>query len=216
MSGPGAIGDATAGVPAESAESIRAFIQAIEPMKSHVRSAWTADGVPESVAAHSWRLCMLALVVGHLVDGVDPLRLLEICLVHDLGEAIHGDVPAPDQSETPDRHAQERSAVTELTALVGGAAGERIRELWDEYDSGKSVEAATAKALDKIETIIQHNQGANPDGFDYRFNLDYGRTIPITSALIRSLRAIVDNDTAARASESAEKSTGDAPRNRPS
>ena len=60
--------------------------------------------------------------------------------------------------------------------------------LWDEHEDGNSLEARAAKALDKLETILQHNQGRNPEDFDYEFNLEYGKAhtnrVPI-AAMIR-------------------------------
>ena len=54
------------------------------------------------------------------------------------------------------------------------------------------------KALDKAETIIQHNQGANPAGFDYGFNLTYGAAWFRDDALLRELRSLLDAETAKR------------------
>lgn len=51
------------------------------------------------------------------------------------------------------------------------------------------------KALDKLETMLQHNQGANPEGFDYAFNLGYGRKHTSTTPLFSALRELVDADT---------------------
>ena len=48
-------------------------------------------------------------------------------------------------------------------------------DLWKEYNEAVSKEARLVKALDKAETIMQHNQGCNPAGFDYDFNLEYGQ-----------------------------------------
>lgn len=50
-------------------------------------------------------------------------------------------------------------------------------------------------ANDKIETIIQHNQGKNPKDFDYEFNLDYGKEYIISNDVVKSIRDIVDNET---------------------
>ena len=51
------------------------------------------------------------------------------------------------------------------------------------------------KALDKAETIIQHNQGANPAGFDYAFNLTYGSEYFDDGALLSDLRLLLDEET---------------------
>jgi putative hydrolases of HD superfamily len=71
--------------------------------------------------------------------------------------------------------------------------------LWDEYEQARTPEARAAKALDKLETIIQHNQGANPPDFDYLFNLDYGRKYTRAEPLFAQLRELVDADTRRRA-----------------
>jgi putative hydrolase of HD superfamily len=60
-------------------------------------------------------------------------------------------------------------------------------------------EAKLAKGLDKLETIMQHNQGHNPSDFDYAFNLEYGRRFTSDDSRLASLRAILDRETSARA-----------------
>ena len=56
-----------------------------------------------------------------------------------------------------------------------------------------------AMALDKAETILQHNQGANPADFDYEFNLTYGAEWFRDDALLRRLRRLLDAETARHA-----------------
>ena len=57
------------------------------------------------------------------------------------------------------------------------------------------------KALDKLETILQHNQGDNPPGFDYSFNLEYGKKYTEEIPLATRIREILDAETAAHAQE---------------
>jgi putative hydrolases of HD superfamily len=83
--------------------------------------------------------------------------------------------------------------------------------LWKDYEYATSREARIVKALDKLETIIQHNQGANPPDFDYAFNLAYGRKYTAAEPLFAQTRALVDEDTKRRASKTdATPSSGDA------
>jgi putative hydrolase of HD superfamily len=70
--------------------------------------------------------------------------------------------------------------------------------LWDEYEAATSVEARLAKGLDKLETILQHTQGANPPDFDYAFNLAYGRQYTSADPLLAAIRARLDQETARR------------------
>jgi putative hydrolase of HD superfamily len=81
-------------------------------------------------------------------------------------------------------------------------AKREILELWDEYEAAATPTARLAKGLDKLETILQHNQGRNPDGFDYRFNLEYGRRHTESPGLIAQLRRVLDFETEARAAAS--------------
>ena len=51
------------------------------------------------------------------------------------------------------------------------------------------------KALDKAETILQHNQGMNPSDFDYEFNLQYGAAYFREDGLMAVLRDRLDQET---------------------
>ena len=68
--------------------------------------------------------------------------------------------------------------------------------LWQEYNACDTPESRLVKALDKTETILQHNQGKNPPGFDYAFNLDYGKRYFDDHPLLRQLRELLDGETA--------------------
>lgn len=176
-----------------------AFLREAERLKNQTRTAWTSEGRRESVAEHTWRLCLLALLLEDEFPDVDLGKLLRICIVHDLGEAIGGDISAVAQTEP--KAAQERDDLLTLLEPLPPAKRARIVALWDEYESAATPEARVAKALDKIETIVQHNQGSNPDDFDYAFNLEYGRQYTGDQPVIAALRALVDEDTARHARE---------------
>jgi putative hydrolase of HD superfamily len=178
------------------------FLQAAERLKGTHRSAWTSSGERETVAAHTWRLCLMAVVLANHFPEVDFARLVRMLIIHDLGEAIHGDVPAPDQQEAAPKSDQERRDLLELAAPLPAQLRQEIVQLWDEYEAAGTPEARLAKALDKLETIMQHNQGQNPADFDYRFNLDYGRRFTEGDPRLAALRAMLDADTAARAERS--------------
>lgn len=175
-----------------------AFLKAAEALKDTLRSGHTSNGRPESTAEHSWRLCLLALAFEDQLPGVDMLRLLKLCIVHDLGEAIHGDVPAVAQVDRDAKHAQEREDMRQLTAPLDAALRGQVMSLWEEYDAASTPEAQLAKALDKLETVLQHNQGRNPPGFDYGFNMGYGQQYTAAHPVTAAIRAMLDRDTRAR------------------
>ena len=185
------------------------FLRAAERLKTVTRSAYTSAGERESVAEHTWRLSLMALLLAPEFPEVDFARLVKICLVHDLGEAIGGDVPAPEQAHrraagvTGGKAADERRDLVMLLQPLPPPLREEITALWDEYEAARSPEAKLAKALDKLETILQHTQGRNPPDFDYRFNLGYGREHTVGPPLIAAMRAVLDRATEDRARESA-------------
>lgn len=183
------------------------FLRAAERLKTVTRSAYTSEGKQESVAEHTWRLCLMALVLHDSFPEIDLGRLLRICIVHDLSEAIGGDIPAPQQGAAAGKAAQERADLLQLLAPLPERIRVEITALWDEYEGATSPEARLAKALDKLETILQHNQGRNPSGFDYRFNLEYGARYTEEPPLIASIRAEMDQETERRARE-AERPAG--------
>lgn len=177
------------------------FLRSAEQLKNTLRSSWTSEGRPESVAQHTWRLCLMALVFADAYPEVDFARLVKMCIVHDLGEAIGGDVPAIHQVPGAGKAVQERADLLQLLRPLPERLRSEITGLWDEYEAAATPEARLAKALDKLETIMQHNQGRNPDDFDYRFNLEYGKRYTTGDPLIESVREALDRETARRAEE---------------
>lgn len=176
------------------------FLRAAEALKTETRSAWTSAGEPESVAEHTWRLCLMALVLRPEFPEIDFERLIKICIVHDLGEAIGGDIPAPEQARRAEtKAADERRDLLQLVAPLPETLRLEIAALWDEYEAAETPEARVAKGLDKLETILQHTQGRNPSDFDYRFNLAYGRQHTANHPVLAALRAVLDDETERRA-----------------
>jgi putative hydrolases of HD superfamily len=182
-------------------EGILTFLRAAERLKTVRRSGWTSEGERESVAEHTWRLGLMAMLLYGKTSGVDLARLLKMCLIHDLGEAIRGDVPAPAQVAGSDKADQERADLLELTISLPPALRREVLELWDEYEAAATPEAKLAKGLDKLETILQHTQGKNPADFDYAFNLAYGRRYTADDPVLAALRARLDEETARLARE---------------
>jgi putative hydrolase of HD superfamily len=185
----------------DEAARILQFLHAAERLKNVYRTSWTSDGQAESTASHTWRLSLMVVVLGQYLPDVDIGKLLKICIIHDLGEAIGGDIPAIHQSANAPKSLQERDDLLHLVAPLPDSIRQEIIDLWDEYDQAATLEARVAKALDKLETLVQHNQGANPPDFDYVFNIEYGRKYTDAVPLAAQLRAIIDGETRRKAFE---------------
>lgn len=130
-----------------------------ERLKRELRHSWLSDGRRESVAEHSWSMSLLALLAHrHLQRAVEIGHVLKIIIVHDLVEALAGDVPF---FETGDRKAgkaaREREAIEAIRSRLQGPVGQEIFDLWHEFEARVTPEARFAAALDNLEVQMQHN-----------------------------------------------------------
>ncbi len=174
------------------------FLRQAENLKNTLRSATTSQGRAESSAEHSWRVALLALTVKQEFPEANLEKMLSMAIVHDLAEAICGDIPAPQRKNKEQKHVVERQGMLALCKALPEAMCANLLDLWDEYEAGLTVEARLVKAFDKLETLLQHSQGLNGPDFDYAFNLEYGRQYTSAHAFLQELRAHIDVETKKR------------------
>jgi putative hydrolases of HD superfamily len=179
----------------ETYENIIYFVKELGRLKDMTRTAWTKEGRQESVAEHSWRLTMLAYVLEDSFPDLDFNKVLRMCLIHDMGEAYEGDISATIAVNQEDKLRTEEKALRQLVEPLPEGIQNKFLNLWAEYNQCETKEAKLVKAIDKIETIIQHNQGANPPDFDYGFNLEYGKQYALFHPIIKEIRKLVDTET---------------------
>ena len=74
-------------------EKFLEILSVAERLKCNTRHSWTSNGRRESVAEHSWRLALMALLLKDEFSKLDMDRVIRMCLIHDLGEAFTGDIP---------------------------------------------------------------------------------------------------------------------------
>lgn len=75
-------------------EALLSALHTAEKLKGTSRHCQTANGHPESVAAHSWRLALLAYFIADEYPDADMNKVIKMCLIHDLGECFIGDIPS--------------------------------------------------------------------------------------------------------------------------
>ncbi len=172
------------------------FLKHAEKLKDTLRTGFTSEGRAESVAEHTWRLCLMAAIYhSKYFSHLDFQKLMKMCLIHDLGEVVNGDIPAPQQMFNTSKSASERHDLLTVLQHLPKELQSEFLGLWEEYEEATSEEAQLAKALDKLETLIQHNQGKNPENFDYDFNLTYGKQYTGFDKSVSILRKIIDEET---------------------
>ena len=151
-----------------------AFLRRIETLKTNPRHAYTAGGVRETVAAHSWRTALLAMLLASEFPELDMNKVIRMCLIHDLGEAVTGDIPAFEK--TDEHRSQERLALAQLVDTAPAADAAQMHALFAEMDALQTPEARLYKALDRIEAVIQHNESdiATWIPLEYQLQQTYG------------------------------------------
>ena len=132
------------------------FLNKLECLKTNGRHSTTRGGITETVAAHSWRLAVLAMLVAPEFPEIDGNKLIRMCLIHDFGEAITGDIPS--FLKTEEHEATEENAVATLLSCLPEPHRAELTTLFGEMDAHETPEARLYKALDKMEAVIQHNE----------------------------------------------------------
>ena len=164
------------------------FLARIEPLKSSGRHSVTTGGVTETVAAHSWRLAVMALLLADEFPGVDMDKVIKMCLIHDFGEAITGDIPA--FVKTQDNESTEEKAIETLLLDLPERERHGFSALFEEMEEQATEEARLYRALDKLEAVIQHNESdiATWIPLEYKLNLTYGQEQAAAFPYLKALR----------------------------
>ncbi|GAU20942.1 hypothetical protein TSUD_200910 [Trifolium subterraneum] len=123
------------------------------------RSGWVRRDVknPESIADHMYRMSLMALIAPD-VPGLDRNKCIKMTIVHDIAEALIGDITPLDGISKAEKSEQEQAALDYMCKIIGvgeGSRGKEITELWMEYEANSSPEAKFVKDLDKVEMILQ-------------------------------------------------------------
>jgi putative hydrolases of HD superfamily len=136
-------------------------------LKHEQRKGWHGKvvGRVESVADHSFAVALLALYEGER-RGYDLERILKLALIHDLEEAITGDLtPKDKQRRGPSRVRKDRESATQelVSKLPAGTRASYLR-LWKDLRTKKSKEARLVHQLDKVEMAFQANEYGKQTG----------------------------------------------------
>jgi putative hydrolase of HD superfamily len=177
-------------------EEIIKFLGLAEKLKCELRHSWTSTMRQESVAEHSWRLCVFSwLLKGKLQHEYDMDKVMKMCLFHDLGEAIAGDIPSFSKNEDDIR--TEEKAVSQIIDMLDEEAGGELAELFLEMKEQKSKEARLFNALDKLEAVIQHNESPIETWIPLEFELNkvYANEEVKGIKVMEELREAVRKDT---------------------
>lgn len=125
-----------------------------EQLKHLPRTGWLRAGIshPETVAAHSWQMAMMALYLSDKVKGqYDFDKLIKLCLCHDLAESVLGDITPKDKGYTR-KSSKEKEIMDNISKET---QFETAAQLFAEYEENLTSEAQLAHDLDKLDMYVQ-------------------------------------------------------------
>jgi len=158
--------------------SILKVLHLAERLKFELRHSYLSSGRQESVAEHSWRMALMAVLIEPLLNvRIDTARLLRMIIIHDLVEAEARDVSALDVLRDPSLRVQkeerERVAIGNICAALKDTNGQEIYDLFYEFEHKQTYESRVANALDKLEVQLQHNHADITTWEEIEYDMSY-------------------------------------------
>ena len=171
------------------------ILHVAERLKDTPRHCTTSKRRTESVAEHSWRISLMAFLLRYEFPDLDIDRVVEMCLIHDLGECFTGDIPTFLKTDN-DRNTEDTLLHQWVKTLPPELSGD-IAALYAEMDAQETGEAKLYKALDKIEALIQHNEAPLDTWSENELELNktYAFDAVAFSGWLTSLREAILEDT---------------------
>lgn len=173
-------------------EELLSLLSVAEKLKCNTRHCDTSSGRRESVAEHSWRLSLMAMLLEDEFPNTDINKVIKMCLIHDLGEAFTGDIATFDKTE--DDSNKEEQLYLEWIDGFPEAQKKQFQNLVTEMSEQRTKEAKLYKALDKLEAVIQHNEAdiASWLPLEYDLQLTYGAAEVAFSPYLSGLKEHID------------------------
>ena len=171
------------------------ILHVAEKLKDVPRHCTTSGRRVESVAEHSWRVSLMAFFLKEEFPDVDMNRVVDMCLIHDLGECFTGDIPAFIKTDA-DRKTEDALLDDWVRRLPEDTSG-RLASLYEEMSMQATPEARLYKALDKLEALIQHNESPLDTWSEneYELNKTYAFDVVAYSQWLTDLRDEILKDT---------------------
>ena len=149
--------------PSQPPSSPLPFFHMLERLKTTKREGWRRFGLMtgESISDHMYRMSILTMLApSSLSSRLDVPRCTKMALVHDMAEALVGDITPVDGVSKTEKSRREAATMDHLTKallgnVAGGLQGQQMREVWQEYEESKTLESRFVHDIDKLELMLQ-------------------------------------------------------------
>jgi len=137
------------------ASSTLEFLFVCGRLKTEKRTGWVNHHVklPESISDHMYRMSIISFLVKD--PTIDKEKCIKLSLLHDMAEALVGDITPWQGITKEEKHKMEKEAMKEITRSLPDAVGSELYQLWNEYESQATAEAKLVKDFDRLDMIVQ-------------------------------------------------------------
>lgn len=159
-------------------KNIMSFLHTVEKLKLEKRTGWHHEGIPfekaESIADHMYRMAIMVCLVQD--DSIDKFKAVKMALVHDMAEALVGDITPSCGVSEEEKNRRETEAMQIIRdTLEDNPFGVEAQELWLEYAADTTKESQFVKDIDKTELYVQVVEYENKFGINFQTWLSRAR-----------------------------------------
>ena len=142
-----------------------AFSLEIDKVKNVFRQTHLSNhGRNENDAEHSWHMAIMAyLLKEYANEKIDIVKVMLMCLIHDIVEIDAGDTYAYDTENLKTQKAREDAAKERIFSLLPEDQAKELIALFDEFEDFESAESKFAHAMDNIQPLILNNSNNGGD-----------------------------------------------------
>jgi putative hydrolase of HD superfamily len=160
-----------------------AFIHEIDKVKYILRKTKLFKSERnENDAEHSWHLAIMAIILAEYAnEPVDILKVVKMLLIHDVVEIDAGDIFLYDTTINHTNTEAELKAAKRIFGLLPDEQAADLMAIWEEFESGETMEAKFARAMDRLEPLLQNI--SNDGGTWKEFGVSYEKVLEKKSVI---------------------------------
>jgi len=156
-----------------------AFALEIDKVKNVFRQTSLSGKVrKENDAEHSWHMAVMAYLLREYAnEEVDILKVIMMCLIHDVVEIDAGDTYCYDEEGLKTQKEREEAAKIRIFSLLPEEQAKEMMALFDEFEAYETPESKFAHAMDNLQPLILNNSNNGSDWKQHGVNSTqvYGR-----------------------------------------
>jgi putative hydrolase of HD superfamily len=142
-----------------------AFALEIDKAKNVFRQTHLSlNGRNENDAEHSWHMAIMAYLLREYAnEEIDIVKVMLMCLIHDIVEIDAGDTYAYDAEGLKTQKAREDAAKERIFSILPKEQKAEFTALFDEFDAYETAESKFVHAIDNLQPLILNDSNNGGD-----------------------------------------------------